>query len=254
MPHRLTILLVDDNPDDRELARHALRKEFPDWRFQDISDAAMLDRALANGGFGLVVTDYELQWTSGLEVLRAVKANAPDCPVVMFTASGDEEVAVEAMKSGLDDYIIKKAGHLPRLAAAARVAVANAKIRRRAAELERRLQDLLAHLEVGVFRVTPACELLEWNPALLRVLGVQSPEELEGSALLRRICHPGGHPDPADALRPHGYQTLRYEWITRPDGRTLRIRINSYVSRLADGVVIDGLVEDVTGRAEGLTE
>lgn len=238
-----TIVLVDDDPDDRELARHALRKEFPGWQFEDVADAATLDRTLARGGFRLVITDFHLCWSTGLEVLKAVKVNAPDCPVIMFTASGDEEIAVRAMKSGLDDYVIKKAGHLGRLAAAARSALNAAETRRRAAELQQRLDDLLNRLGVGVFRVTTSCELLDCNPAFLRLMGAEGREDLDRTDLLRRLCFPNGAFDPADLLRPHGYHTMRFAWITRLDGRVVRLRINSYVTRLGSSTVIDGLVE-----------
>lgn len=245
-----TIVLVDDNPDDRDLARHALGKEFPDWRFEDVADAAALDRTLALGDFRLVVTDFDLRWTTGLEVLRAVKANAPECPVIMFTASGDEEIAVRAMKSGLDDYVIKKAGHMTRLAAAARSALNAADARRRAAELRERLEDLLNRLEVGVFRITTSCELLDCNPAFLRLLGGRRREDLDRTDLLRRVCFPGGVFEPADLLRPHGYHTRRYSWVTRLDGRVVRVRINSYFARRNGTTFIDGLVELVPGGAE----
>jgi len=245
-PAAPTIVLVDDNPDDRDLSRHALGKEFPDWGFEDVASAAALDRVLAQGNFQLVITDFNLQWSTGLEVLRAVKAKVPDCPVIMFTASGDEEIAVRAMKSGLDDYVIKKAGHMARLAAAARAALNAADARRRAAQLQQRLEDLLNRLDVGVFRVTIDCELLDCNPAFLRLMGAASREELSRTDLLRRLCFPGGISEPSDLARPHGYHTLRKIWITRLDGRVVPIRINAYVTRTDTTPAIDGLVEVTT--------
>ena len=65
---------------------------------------------------------------------HAVKARYPDLPVVMFTASGNEEVAVEAMKAGLDDYVVKSARHAIRLVTAVRSALEKADARRRAAQ------------------------------------------------------------------------------------------------------------------------
>ena len=46
------------------------------------------------------MTDYHLQWSDGIRVLQAVKQRLPNCPVIMFTATGNEEIAVEAMKKG----------------------------------------------------------------------------------------------------------------------------------------------------------
>lgn len=109
------ILLVDDNPDDRELLTRQLAALGGELRITAIADAAALDAALELKEFDLVITDYALRWSTGLEVLRRVKARDPSRPVVMFTASGSEELAVEAMKEGLDDYITKTAKHYARI-------------------------------------------------------------------------------------------------------------------------------------------
>ena len=117
------ILLIDDNPHDRVLATRALEKEYAALQVTTILQAEDLTHALSAGQFDLVVTDYQLGWTDGVAVLRTIKHQYPDCPVVMFTNSGSEEVAVEAMKAGLDDYIIKSSTHYNRLALAVRAAL-----------------------------------------------------------------------------------------------------------------------------------
>ena len=97
----LRILFIDDNPDDRALAVRALSREFPDLQVKTIIDATGFAQAQEAGDFDLVITDDQLCWTDGLAVLNALKARDPDCPVIMFTGTGSEEVAVKAMKSGL---------------------------------------------------------------------------------------------------------------------------------------------------------
>ena len=104
----LRILLIDDNPNDRALATRALSAEFPGAQFDDtVRDAETFVAALDHGGFDVVVTDFQIRWTNGLDVLRKVKVLYPHCPVVMFTGTGTEEVAAEGMRSGLDDYVVK---------------------------------------------------------------------------------------------------------------------------------------------------
>jgi signal transduction histidine kinase len=139
----MRVLLIDDNPDDRSLALRVLEKQIPGLEAEEIPDPRALDQALERGGFDAVITDYQLLWTDGLTVLRRVKDLYPECPVVMFTGTGTEEVAVEAMKSGLDDYIVKKPSHYVRLPAALRSALARRNERRYTAGLEARLQSLL---------------------------------------------------------------------------------------------------------------
>ena len=127
----LKLLLVDDNPDDRTLVIHELQKEFPGLAVDQIYQADALERALEHLGFDLVITDYKLNWSDGLEVLRRVHAVLPDCPVIMFTGTGNQELAVQALKSGLDDYVVKSPKHFKRLPSA--VAAAMEKKRQRQA-------------------------------------------------------------------------------------------------------------------------
>jgi DNA-binding NtrC family response regulator len=92
----LRILLVDDNPDHRALVVRELRRQFTDVQITETTGAHDLTRALAENTFDLVITDYLMQNFDGLSALRMVRASAPDCPVIMFTGTGSEEVAVWA--------------------------------------------------------------------------------------------------------------------------------------------------------------
>jgi signal transduction histidine kinase len=102
--------VIDDNPDDRALVVRTLYRSVPDIQVLELNSLEELDRALERAEPYIVVTDYMLQWSTGLEVLRRVKAVCPDCPVIMFTDSGNEDVVAEGLREGLDDYIRKKPG------------------------------------------------------------------------------------------------------------------------------------------------
>jgi two-component sensor histidine kinase len=91
-----------------------------------------------------VVTDLDLRWSSGRDVFAVTKARYPTCPIVMFTGSGDETTAVELMKSGLDDYVVKSARQLPRLRASLRIAIEAARTRAALTAREARLAAALA--------------------------------------------------------------------------------------------------------------
>jgi two-component sensor histidine kinase len=113
-----TILIVDDNQDDRALVKRQFARSLPYLHLIEVANRSQFERALDVAGVDLVITDYQLHWSTGLDVLDAVKRNLPDCPVIMFTATGTQEIAVEAMKHGLDDYVIKAAAHYVRIPAA----------------------------------------------------------------------------------------------------------------------------------------
>lgn len=129
----LRILLIDDNPGDRALAIRALQPVFPSLQVIEILDQSSLTRAIRDKSFDLVITDFQIRWTTGIDVLLAVKERDPHLPVIMFTDTGTEEVAVEAMKLGLNDYILKRADRYTRLPGAVIRAINDAKTR---AELE----------------------------------------------------------------------------------------------------------------------
>ncbi|MBD2104063.1 response regulator [Leptolyngbya sp. FACHB-261] len=136
----LRLLLIDDSSDDRALATRELRREFPDLEVTAIAAEAALEQALAEAQFDLVVTDYQLRWGTGQEVLDRVKARYPTCPVVMFTNSGSEEIAVKAMKTGLSNYVLKS--NLPRLPVAVQESLEKAR-------LQQQYQDAIVRLQLS---------------------------------------------------------------------------------------------------------
>src|SRR5262245_39467361 len=111
----LHLLLVDDNPASRALVIRELRREFPALEVVQVSDHASFAKALAEETCDLVITDYQLQWTTGFRILQMVKEADPTCPVVMFTDVGSAEIAVMAMTAGAYDYVLKSARHCTQL-------------------------------------------------------------------------------------------------------------------------------------------
>ncbi len=183
----LRVLLVDDNPDDRAAVVRELDRHFAHFRVTQVSEPRTLAHALASGDFDVAITDYHMHWTDGLTVLRSIRAHYPDIPVIMFTGTGSEEIAVEAMKNGLDDYVLKSPKHLVRLAAAVSRVMELARQRRLSREAESRYRDLFSGLPIGAWLTTPAGEIIAANPALVRILGFPDLESLK-SINLSTLC------------------------------------------------------------------
>jgi two-component sensor histidine kinase len=118
-PLSLRILLVDDNPEDRALAAREIRRDHREAVFVEAGSRAAFEAAIQAGppSFNIAVVDYALGWSTGIEIFRHIKQAMPDCGVVMFTGTLGEEYAVEAMKAGLDDYVVKDPRRYPRLRA-----------------------------------------------------------------------------------------------------------------------------------------
>jgi len=99
------ILVVDDEPSMRELLAIMLRRE---GFAVDVADSrATAARVLASGPFDLVITDVKLPDGDGIEILRHLKAAAPETVVIVMTAYGSTETAVAALKLGAQDYLVK---------------------------------------------------------------------------------------------------------------------------------------------------
>jgi len=115
MNRLVRILYVDDYPLDRELVRDALEKEHSGFELVEAASRADFETTLAQGGFDLVLSDFNILGFEGLQVLEAVHAQAPNLPVIIVTGTGSEEVAAEAIKRGAADYVIKTLKHIQRL-------------------------------------------------------------------------------------------------------------------------------------------
>jgi two-component sensor histidine kinase len=141
----MKVLLIDDNPADRDVLMRHLGRSFDAIDCVEIFRRRDLEAALAQGGFDVVITDYQLQWADGLSILHQCLKSHPDIPVIMFTYSGSEEIAVEGMKAGLSDYVLKN--YPTRLAIAVQEGIEKARLRRAQAQAEAALKRAKDTLE-----------------------------------------------------------------------------------------------------------
>lgn len=162
----LRILLIDDNPGDRLLALRELRQTYADLQVQEVGEPDQLTAALAAGAFDLVITDYQVRWSNGLQILQAVKARYPDCPVVMFTNSGSEEIAVQGMKQGLSDYVLK-GKQLYRLSIAVSESLEKQRLRREFTEMVGQLRQSEERLRQQAQQLSEANQLKDEFLAVL---------------------------------------------------------------------------------------
>jgi PAS domain S-box-containing protein len=244
----LTALLVDDEPDDRALATHELRARFEPLEVEEAPDAMQLERALRAGKFDAAIVDYKLRWTDGLTVLRRLKAGYPGRPVVMFTASGNEEIAVEAMRAGLDDYVLKSPRHAGRLADAVERALGSARERGLLRSLEDRYRGFFDRLPVGAFRLSPEGHFIDANPQVARLLGA-SPAELVGARFEDFLADAAGRTRWHAALST-GHIDHFETPITRTDGLERWVQIETVAPRAPEQAVLflEGVIVDVTER------
>jgi DNA-binding NtrC family response regulator len=105
MPYRFRILVVDDEPAQRELVAGFLKKQA--FEVSSAERGAKAVELFRQDSFDLVLTDQKMPNMSGLDLLQAVRAINPETPVILMTAFGSIEAAVSAIQGGATDYLIK---------------------------------------------------------------------------------------------------------------------------------------------------
>ncbi len=231
----MKILLIDDNPADRELVRRRLRAEFPDATFTEIIRQSDLDQALSQGDFDLVLTDYYLHWSDGLRVLERVRERYPYVPVIMLTDTGSEEVAVSGLQAGLSDYVLKR--HLPRLPQAVRRCLEEARLRRERDEAleqlrasEARYRLLAENASDIIFTTDMNLRFTYISPAVTRIRGFTVEEAMAQT--------------PAEALTPASLEVAmralqeELEREARGEGDPFRTRVLELEETCKDGSTV----------------
>ncbi len=104
----MKVLIVDDYPTMLKVLRSLLRQ----LKFTDIAEASNAKDALAmlrEGGYGLVISDWNMEPMSGFELLQAVRADEAlkDLPFILVTAESTTDRVIAAKQAGVSNYIIK---------------------------------------------------------------------------------------------------------------------------------------------------
>ena len=110
---KISVLILDDNPDDIELMRYSLIKEFKLIDIVSVNNEIQFKEALENKKFNLILSDYNLPSYSGENAIHYLKSKGSDVPIIIISGTVGDEKAVELIKAGAIDFLLKS--NLPRL-------------------------------------------------------------------------------------------------------------------------------------------
>jgi PAS domain S-box-containing protein len=179
----IRILLVEDFPPDVELTKREIIKTLKSCIFRLVETQEEYVAALKEFKPDIIITDYHLPHFDGLTALKLAIEQVPLTPIIVLTSAINEDTAVDCMKKGAVDYVIKE--HIKRLGQAVVHALEEkqSRIERHQAketlrESEERFRSLYENSSMGIYRTSPEGHILMANPAAIRILGFDSFQEL----------------------------------------------------------------------------
>ncbi len=161
------ILIIDDNETMREGLGATVRRMGHEAALAASGDEGLRQFAAARGAVDFVMTDLKMDGRGGLEVVRGVTERDPDCPVMIVTAFGTVETAVEAMRLGAFDFLQK-----PFAPEVVRLKVARALELRAARRARERAEAETAALRDDAARPYQFAEIVGTTPAMRAVFAL----------------------------------------------------------------------------------
>jgi PAS domain S-box-containing protein len=179
------VLVIEDDDVHREAVHRLVGEEY---RCFDAETGRRALELLRAERFDCVLLDYRLPDYTGLKLLPSIVER--QTPVVMLTAAGSQETAVEAMKMGCQDYLVKENLTKEVLSRAISNAIEKVALQRRLASTERRLERALTGANVGIWDWDLSRDDLYQSPQLSAQLGYSADEAAVAPADWRDALHP----------------------------------------------------------------
>jgi PAS domain S-box-containing protein len=254
-PSRLRILSLEDDPNDTELIHASLEAEGIDCEVARVDTAAAFRTSLEKGDIDLILADYKLPSFDGLSALKLAMNLCPEVPFLFVSGTLGEEVAIEALKIGATDYVLKT--RLSRLAPSVRRALREASGRAERRQAEKALSRSEAFLaeaqrlsRTGSFGWSVPTREVFWSAETYRVFGCAPETTPTVELVLERT-----HPDDRQRLQQvfehasvHGGDFDIEHRLVIGDGSIKYVRVVARIVKgdAPDDLQIVGAVTDVT--------
>jgi PAS domain S-box-containing protein len=256
MTQPLRVLILEDNPEDAELLVRQLRRSGfePDWRRVDTEKDYL---ANLDGQLDIILSDYAMPQFDGMRALELLKQRELDIPFIMVSGTIGEDIAVQAVKKGAADYLLKD--RIARLGPAIEHVLKQKRLREEAKQTERALlaseisyRRLFEAAKEGILILeADTGRISDVNPFLLEMLRFS-----QGEMIGKSIWEIGPFKDIVSnkdrfvQLQQQGY--VRYEDLPleTKDGRQIAVEFASNVYQAGDKKVIQCSIRDVTERKQ----
>jgi PAS domain S-box-containing protein len=240
-PNHLRVLHLEDDPMDTELVRDMLRDEGLPVELDRVDSMLQFRELLGHASHALILSDYTIPGVDPMEALQLARRVRPEVPFLFLSGTLGEDVAIETLKKGATDYVLKQ--HLSRLAPAVRRALheASEQSLRRRAEKQLRLQGAALQATANAIVITDRAGIIQWvNPAFERLTGYPASEAV------------GQNPRILKSAQQENPAFFRLMWNTILTGRVWR---GELVNRRKDGTCYteEMTITPVKDAREGIT-
>jgi PAS domain S-box-containing protein len=272
-PERYSILLIEDDPDQVRYVRTMLGAD--DGVVREMRVAGTVAEGLALIGErspDCILLDLNLPDSDGLDTFRTVNGEAPALPIIIFSGNTDVEIAVEAVRLGAQDYLVKRDAKEPLLSRSIQYAIERKRIARELLRTQEELAARNAALVEAREQIRAERDMFVAGPTVVLRRGIEGdfPVEFVSKNIVRFGFPPSGfpggdsgflahvHPDDADRVRQaweaqvaKASDVLEIDYrLLDARGETVWVHETTRLQREADGSPVAQIayVVDVTGR------
>ncbi len=255
----LHVLLLEDRETDAELTLNAVRRAGfePTWTRVETEKAFI---ARLDDRIDVILADYSMPQFSALIALEILNQRGLNIPFIIVSGTIGEETAVEAIKKGASDYLLKD--RLGRLGNAIHLAIDQKKLKEERNQMtdalvraEAKYRSIFENSVEGIYQSTPDGRYVTANPALARMFGYDSPGEL-----IADVTHIGRqlYVDPEEratfrGLLEQNNVVMNFEAkVRRRDGQVIWVSEQARTVRDEHGTILffEGFVQNITDRQE----
>jgi two-component system, cell cycle sensor histidine kinase and response regulator CckA len=230
--NKIRILFLEDNVDDAQLCLRKLKINEIDFDVDIVDTRAQFEEHIDRNSYDIVLADFRLPDCNGLDAVRWLRSREMTMPFILVTDSLGDEVAVDCMREGVTDYVLKK--KLDRLPMALSRALGEMQLRasrdQAACDLrhsEEQYSSIIKGAPYGIFRSREDGTILLANPALVKMVGFSSVEELLSANITDFYWDPADRRSKVLSLLQESDLFYRVEVLwRRKDGKQINVRLD----------------------------
>lgn len=262
MESLIKVLVIDDDEVDRITLKRALKKADLNYSLTECAEAEEALAKLREEEYDCVFLDYLLPGTDGLTLLKRLRTSGVKVPIIIITSQGDEQVAVEMMKSGASDYVVKdqinpmNVKKMIQTATVVREIEREREIAERARKVsEVRLSEAQRIAKIGNWEYSFKTDETYWSEEMFRIFEVDIDSFAPSVKHFTELFHPEDKPKIESEIKKcmDGGHIFNLDLrAVMPDNSVKYVNVHSYMQYDVDGSYdkFVGTTQDINKRKQ----